>query len=256
MKTIQFTLFIAVLGFFGIVNGASAQLIPAQGITLDEIQASKITNNTSPITDVIKNSGTIATHTQVANSTVVSTAIFSDDALTSPVNPHFKNIDQYQKANLAIDTTINVSPTHPTTPVDIQPVITPTPVTTQVVQVTSGQYTGGGLYGAPVVTQPYVAPKVVATYTAPAQPAKAPSAKVQPTKEIIPLLAEDEIISSRSVNESRNESRNAASVFGLGGGVSLIGILAVIAVMLGLMLAVKEYQARKRAEQYENRQYA
>lgn len=252
MKNTQFAMLIAILGFFGMYASASAQILPASEYlnTKSHLLAPATTTNTTI---------SFGNNPAITNAIIQANPVTSNPTITIvPANQNTTVLGSvittavpYPNAN-TINTngiTIAQQPIVPIEPVAPTPTPTPAPASnggTGVVSV--GQHTGGGMYGAPVVT---TAP-AAATYTAPvATTQTAPRVvyktiyKEVPVKEQIPLL--DETVSSFDDASTQN-SDNAASVAGIGG-FSLIGILAAIAVILVIMIAVQEYSARKRYEQ-------
>lgn len=251
MKNTQFAMLIAIFGFFGMFASASAQILPASEYlsTKSHLLAPATTTNTTI---------SFGNNPAITNAVIQANPVTSNPTITIvPANQNTTTLSSvintavvYPNAN-TINTNGIAIAQQPVVPVEPVVVTTPTPTPapssnggTGVVSV--GQHTGSGMYGTPVVTP------TSATYTAPvATTQSAPRVvyktvyKEVPVKEQIPLL--DETVSSFDDMDTRNGD-HAASVAGLGG-FSLIGILGAIAAVLVIMVAVQEYQFRKRYEQ-------
>lgn len=246
MKNTQFAMLIAIVGFFGMFASASAQILPASTLIASKGNLVAINPNTSgtltPAIDV-----NVAPISAAVIDTAIPVSVIGQN--NPPLTPAIDLTAVYPNGNtIAINGVVPAI--QPVVPVQ-EPAPTPTPTPTPASSggtgiISTGQHMGGGLYGAQI--QP-VAQTYAQSYSNTTPVASAPKVvyktvyKDAPTKEQIPLLDESvDSVVSRDVS-----SQHAASTFGLGG-ISLVGVLGAIAVILVIMVAVQEYTLRKRYE--------
>lgn len=271
MKNTLFAMFIAIFGMFGAFSAASAQVIPANAGSLNPnaglITAAPVTTNYASKYKMISNAvvapQVTASVTAPTNPTINATQspIVIDTNLIVPVS------------SSSIDTLINtavlspITVTNPIVTTNTNPVVTQTgtpstqtpnpvqpvqPVTTSgVVVVTSGQYLGTGMYGTYVAPTTATVAQPAAQTTATRTTYSSTPKKAVVAKEPIPLLEEEP-----QTDDEYSRNDYAASAFGISSGVTLIGLLALIAVGLGIMVGVQEYKAKKREEEAMSQMYA
>lgn len=253
MKNTQFAMLIAIVGFFGMFASASAQILPASTLLATKGHLVAVTpNTTGTLTPAVNvNTTPIAANTAAINNTIPLSVVGQN---TGTLTPSIDLTVVYPNANTLNLDGLNIA-AQPVVPVQ-EPTPTPTPAPTPAPASNggtgisgTGQYTGGGMYGAQVqpVTYSYT-PAPVAAQTAPTVIYKTVY-KDAPVKQQIPLL--DETVDEAKIISSHDRvgtSQHAASAFGLGS-ISLVGVLAAIAVVLGIMVAVREYTAKKRYQE-------
>lgn len=269
MKNTQLVITMAIISIVSIHSRASAQILPVNGATL--------LNNHSVSTAVIQ--------TAPVTQHVVSPVVITTAPTNAAVTPTLQVYNQVPVVNGNIHVTaINTIPTSTIVPshvTSVTPIHIAQGINTNAIahidpglvmndpgtgNSNSGGSTGsnqnsGGSSGSsyssggntvgryPVVTTNAPAPVVVnsarpavhtETYTA------APKKVV--VKQMIPLLPEDSMDNTTDVNDYQSNNMTA-SVQGISGQMTLIGILVVIAGVLGLMVAVKEYRLRNQVNQ-------
>lgn len=254
MKNTQFAMLIAILGFFGMFASASAQILPASSVLASKGHLVAVTpTNTGTLNPVANlNATPITAASAVINNNIPLSVVGQNNAPLTPSvdltvvypNANTLNLDGWAIASQSVDPIQDPAPTPAPTPAPA-----PAPASNGGTGISGiGQYNGGGMYGAQI--QPVAQTPV---YTAPVQSAPQVIYKTvykdAPVKEQIPLL--DESIDEAKVISSQDrtgDSNYGASTFGLGS-ISLVGVLAAIAVILVIMVAIQEYTTRKRYQQ-------
>ncbi|MEI8224273.1 MAG: hypothetical protein WCG20_04105 [bacterium] len=269
MKNTQLAIMFAIISMLGIHSRASAQILPVNGSTLinSHVIAATTVQTAAPITVHTINPAIIAaapiavavTPTlQVYNANPINVGtLHGIDATLTPVavaNTHTLSGTSLHVSAQSINT---AAIAHANIGLAVNDPGTGNPSNTGG---TSGSNQNSGSSGSnsssggttvgryPVVTVTAPAPIVVdnarpAVYT---ETYKAAPKKVV-EKQIIPLLPEDSVDMYPYHDTNNNMS---ASVQGISGQMTLVGILIAIAAVLGLMVAAKEYQMRKQMKQY------
>lgn len=262
MKNIYTSLSIALVGIIGLHAVASAQFVPADAIAINPNKINHlktvvtsaqntVTPSQTTITPVVHtSSNTVITASALVPSETVISAIDTTASGTigqhdhtilvssNPVVVHNAYIDTFQHAAI-IEQTANLQATGSNQ--SNQNVQNPNTGNTAV---STGSY-GNGHGSQPVVYHPVVtqdAPRPAVYTETVARP------KTLTTKQVIPLLEED-VVDTTVQDKDTATNSFGASIYGISGSMSLIGILLIIAVLLAIMVAVKEYRIRNQVKQ-------
>ena len=267
MKNTQLVMMFVIISMLGIHSRASAQILPVNGATLinSHIIAVATVQTTAPITVHVINPAVIATAPtaavvtptlQVYNANPINVGtLHGIDATVIPVAANVSSLS-VTPIHVAVQGINTTAIAHNGLGLPISDPGTGSPSNTggssgsnqNTGSSNSGGSSGGTTVGRyPVVTVTAPAPVVTTT----ARPAvytetyKTTPKKVV-EKQIIPLLPEDSVDANTYQDAGNNMS---ASVQGISGQMTLVGILIAIAGVLGLMVAAKEYQMRKQVKQ-------
>lgn len=272
MKNTQLVMMFVIISMVGIHSRASAQILPVNGatlvnnhvVTVSEVQAAPVAVHanpvvltTAPIAAVVapvvqvQHPPIDVTSIQVAPASTIATTI-NPAVLGAPVHVASQGINTTAIAH--IDPGLAYADPGTGSPSNTGG----TSGSGQNNGGSSGSSGSGGSSGGntvgryPVITVAPAAPVVTsarpAVYTESYNYKTTPKQVVE--KQMIPLLPEDSV-SDYTYSDTNNMS---ASVQGISGQMTLVGILAGIAAVLGLMVAVKEYNIRKQMKQHA--QYA